>query len=139
MIAVDLEFVNIITQRYITKLYFWLFRYISTNESFLFCLEDIFIYYLLNYFFSCQRIISLRTEVWAHNPSTFFFYWSACIKDGKLSVMYLCVGSIYFYDIYYWFWICSDSVVFPPFLFFHFNKHLTFHGELLYAILILKC
>ena len=96
MIAVDFEFVNIITQRYITKLYFWLFSYISTNESFLFCLEDIFIYYLLNYFFSCQRIISLRTEIWAHNPSTFVLL--KCLYQGRKVIghVFVCWEYLFF-------------------------------------------
>jgi len=48
------------------------------------------------------------------NPDT-FCYWSACIKTGKWSVMYLCVRGIDFASFDYFdicLWNCPDDVVF---------------------------
>jgi len=48
------------------------------------------------------------------------FYWSACTKPRKWTVMYLCLRGIdltSFYDFDFWFWNCFDSVVF---FVFHF-------------------
>jgi hypothetical protein len=64
-----------------------------------------------------DHIISVRGDVWAHITSLtrhVTYCWSVCPKQGKWSVVYLCVRGIdfvSFYDFAIGFWNCSDSVV----------------------------
>ena len=63
------------------------------------------------------------------------FYWSACTKSEKWTVIYFYVTGIDF-DI--WFWNCSDSVVLFVFHFFiYFLLPFHFHQQLLFLILMI--
>ena len=65
-----------------------------------------------------DHIISVRGDVWAHITSLtrhVTYYWSVCPKQGKWSVVYLCVRGIdfvSFYDFDIWFRNGCDSVVY---------------------------
>jgi hypothetical protein len=70
---------------------------------------------------------------WAHGT----FYWSACIKPGKCTVMYCCVVGMsllpLFTLVFIVFWNCSDNVVF----FFHLISNTKwmdtfYHNTVLY-------
>jgi hypothetical protein len=63
---------------------------------------------------------------WAHGT----FYWSACIKPGKCTVMYCCVVGMsllpLFTLVFIVFWNCSDNVVFifPSYFKYKMNGHI---------------